>query len=198
MGIRRKKSLIDQAGEFAENLLPTIESAMETAREKAGPVIAEGKSLAREKAGPVIAEGRTLAREKAMPALANGAATVKERASEKVAELRAEPAEPEPVRKPRRLLRLLMFVGLLATAGAVARKLTASDSDWQSSYTPPPPPPPPTTQATAAGATTAVDDVAGASPDEALADATEEPHPVTTPDQPAEVVDLKPESTDKA
>ncbi len=36
------------------------------------------------------------------------------------------------------------------------------------------------------------DDTAGASPDEALADAAEEPHPVTTPDDPADVVELDP------
>jgi hypothetical protein len=36
----------------------------------------------------------------------------------------------------------------------------------------------------------AADDIAGASPDEALADAVEEPHEVTTPDDPAEVVDV--------
>jgi vacuolar-type H+-ATPase subunit E/Vma4 len=36
------------------------------------------------------------------------------------------------------------------------------------------------------------DDPGGASPDEALADAAEEPHPVTTPDDPADVVELDP------
>ena len=35
------------------------------------------------------------------------------------------------------------------------------------------------------------DDLAGASPDEALADAVEEPHDVTTPDDPADVVDVE-------
>ena len=38
----------------------------------------------------------------------------------------------------------------------------------------------------------AADDSAGASPDEALSDAVEEPHEVTTPDEPAEVVDVEP------
>ena len=36
------------------------------------------------------------------------------------------------------------------------------------------------------------DDPGGASPDEALADAAEEPHAVTTPDDPADVVELDP------
>jgi hypothetical protein len=35
------------------------------------------------------------------------------------------------------------------------------------------------------------DDPGGASPDEAIADAVEEPHPVTTPDDPADVVDVE-------
>jgi hypothetical protein len=34
------------------------------------------------------------------------------------------------------------------------------------------------------------DDTGGSSPDEALADQAEAPHPVTTPDDPAEVVSL--------
>jgi hypothetical protein len=36
----------------------------------------------------------------------------------------------------------------------------------------------------------APDDASGATPDEAMADAAEEPHPVTTPDDPAEVVEV--------
>jgi hypothetical protein len=34
------------------------------------------------------------------------------------------------------------------------------------------------------------DDEGGASPDEAIADQTDRPHQVTTPDEPADVVDL--------
>ena len=34
------------------------------------------------------------------------------------------------------------------------------------------------------------DDAGGSGPDEALADAAEEPHPVTTPDAPAETVEV--------
>ena len=40
------------------------------------------------------------------------------------------------------------------------------------------------------------DDSGGSSPDEAIADQVESPHPVTTPDEPAEVVNL--EDDDKA
>ena len=41
------------------------------------------------------------------------------------------------------------------------------------------------------------DDSGGASPDEAIADAVEEPHEVTTPDDPAEVVDVESEAKKK-
>jgi hypothetical protein len=41
------------------------------------------------------------------------------------------------------------------------------------------------------------DDSGGASPDEAIADAVEEPHEVTTPDDPAEVVDVETEAKKK-
>jgi hypothetical protein len=37
----------------------------------------------------------------------------------------------------------------------------------------------------------ASDDTGGSSPDEALADEAETVHPVTTPDEPAEVVDIE-------
>ena len=41
------------------------------------------------------------------------------------------------------------------------------------------------------------DDAGGASPDEALADAAEEPHPVSTPDDPADVVEIEGQATKK-
>ena len=42
------------------------------------------------------------------------------------------------------------------------------------------------------------DDTGGASPDEAVADQAEAPHAVTTPDEPADVVDLDDARDDKA
>jgi hypothetical protein len=46
------------------------------------------------------------------------------------------------------------------------------------------------------GVDTGEDDQGGSSPDEALADQAEAPHPVTTPDHPAEVVSLDEDETD--
>jgi hypothetical protein len=223
MGLRKNKSLVDQAleqaQEYVEAARPHVESALDQAREfvndtaipalqdaadKAGPVLVD----AREKAAPIVADARDRAaaglsdaRDAAVPLVTSGAAVaatkasaVRDLADAKVAELKGE--------KPRRS-KLKTFVVIAAVAGAaavVAKRLQgdkASDN-WQSSYTPTPPPASPATPAAAPVATPAApqsgaDDPGGASPDEALSDAAEgAPHAVTTPDDPAEVVDLDP------
>jgi hypothetical protein len=207
MGLRKKKSLIDQANEtvngYVEQVRPQLEAAVATAMEKAAPVIAD----ARTKAAPVIADAKAKAapviadaRAKAAPAVATGAALAAEKiaagatiAAEKAAagatmaaEKVAEVAEPQPTRKKGSTFRkLLLVTGLAAAAAFVVRKLqSGKQSDtWQSSYTPTPAPSP----AAAPGGTT---DEGGSSPDEVLADTVEAPHPVTTPDDPADVVDV--------
>ena len=84
----------------------------------------------------------------------------------------------------------------------MARKLQgggSSSDSWQSSYVPTPAPTPPTPAAPMSGVETDTgedDDQGGSSPDEALADQAEEPHPVTTPDNPAEVVSIDEDDTD--
>ncbi|MGA8258549.1 MAG: hypothetical protein WB767_18405 [Nocardioides sp.] len=217
MGLRKKKSLVDQAGDYVEAMKPRVESALETAggfvrdtalpalndaRDKAGPALAE----ARDKAAPVIADakvraavGLAEAREKAAPLVAQGAAIAAERvtaarelADAKTAELTGA---PEPQKKSK-LKRFVLVAGVAGAAAAVAKKLrggSSSGDNWQSTYTPAPAPAapvPPTPSAPQAG----LEDSAGASPDEALSDAAEAPHPVTTPDDPAEVVDVEPGS----
>jgi hypothetical protein len=201
MGLRKKKSLIDQAGDYLEQVKPHAEAAYESARdfmqdtvapavadarEKAGPAIAD----ARDKAGPVIAD----ARKKAAPVVAAGAAMAAERATAardladaKVAELKGE----KPKKKGK-IKRFVLFAGIAGGVAFVAKKLQGGgqSDNWQSSYNPSPaptPPTPPTPSAPQSG----IDDPGGASPDEALSDATEEAHPVSTPDDPAEVVDLE-------
>lgn len=197
MGLRKKKSLIDQAGDYVDHVKPHAEAALESARdfvqdtvvpaladarEKAGPAIAD----AREKAGPAIADARA----KAAPMVAAGAAVAAERATAardladaKVAEIRGE--KPK---KKHKLRRFMLFATIAGAVAVVAKKLqSGSQSDnWQSSYNPAPAPTPPTPAAPQAG----VEDPAGSSPDEALSDAAEAPHRVSTPDDPADVVDL--------
>jgi hypothetical protein len=208
MGLRKKKTLMDQAADIVEAILPTIEGAVDTAREKAVPLLTDARDRAvpliheaRESARPILAQGKAVAAEKA----AAGAAL----AADKVAQLKGEP----PKKKKRgRLKKLLMLGGIAGLATLLYKKLSASDDSWQTSYNPAPPPRPastPPTPATApAPAGNAPDDVAeeaddqaenqaddqaGATPDEAIADVAEEPHEVTTPDEPAEVVELEAE-----
>ena len=173
---------------------------LQDARDKAGPAIAD----ARDKAKPVIADGAALAAAKAAvvaEAASQKASEGRDLASAKVAELKGEPPK-----KKHRVRKFLVFSGLAAAAAYVAGKLKSrqEDQNWQSSYTPTPPPAPPATKtATKTAPKTAPkaapappptaeeaasDDVAGSSPDEALADATDTPHAATTPDHPVEEV----------
>jgi hypothetical protein len=211
MGIRRNKTFVEQATE-------AVESAYESARENLAPVIAEAMEMAegayeeaKEKAAPMVAE----ARDKAVPlvaagaaAAAKGAAAAADLAAQKAAEGRdlaaAKAAELDAAgngtgKKKHRLRTFILITGIAAALGFVVKKLTSGSGqdNWQSSYTPPPPPAAKASDTTIADAAAAAsaeqgDDEGGASPDEAIADAVEEQHPVTTPDEPAEVVDLAP------
>jgi hypothetical protein len=198
MGLRKKKSLIDQASDtvnqYVDQVKPQLESAVATAKDKAGPMIAD----ARTKAAPVIADAKA----KAGPAVASGAAVAAEKiaagatlaaekaavASQAAAAKVADVAEPKEEKKKRggTLRKLLLITGLAAGAAFVARKLRAGSQNdsWQSSYTPTPAP------SSTASMTEAADDEGGSSPDEAIADQAETPHPVTTPDEPVEIVDV--------
>ncbi|MDO9494629.1 MAG: DLW-39 family protein [Nocardioides sp.] len=194
MGLRKKKSLLDQANDWATDYVeaakPHVEAAYESAREFVQDTAVPALLDARDKAAPVIAD----AREKAAPLIASGAALAGEKATAakaladaKVAQLKGE---PEP-KKGSKIKKFVLFAGIAGAVAVVAKKLqdgNGSSDNWQSSYVPTPPP----TSAPAPAATHA-DDAGGSSPDEALADAAEAPHPVTTPDEPAEVVDLDPE-----
>ena len=187
MGLRKNKSLLDQAtetmSEYVDQVRPQVESAVAAAKDKAGPAIAEAKA----KAGPAIAEGAALAAEK----IALGASIAAEKAAEAAqaaADMVEEAATPEK-KKGGVVKKLLIFTGLAAIAFVVVKKVTSGgESDnWQSSYTPTPAPRP----------TAVPDEAGGASPDEAISDQAEAPHPVTTPDDPAEVVDVTEEPKKK-
>jgi hypothetical protein len=154
------------------------------ARDRATPLIAQGAALAADKASQVADLASARAQEG------------KELASAKAAELSGKP------KKKHRLRKLLLVTGIAALLGFVAKKLrdSADQENWQSSYTPTPPPrdadrtDTPIADAAAASArsTAAGADEGGAGPDEALADSVEEVHEVTTPDEPADVVDVAP------
>jgi hypothetical protein len=195
------------------------EGARELAKDtkvKTAPLVAEGKILAaeiaeatREVAIPKAKAGALAGADKAVELASSG----RDLAAAKLGEVKAEPQKP----KGSKFRKLLVFGGLLAAAGFVANKLRGNKQadNWQSSYTPP------TSTTSATGSPTGVttggthlgpeepvgadetmverasDDPAGASPDEAIADAAEEPHEVTTPDEPAEVVEVEPTTSKK-
>lgn len=194
MALRKNKSLLDQAHDYVDSVRPHVESAVATtkeaiegfvettalpawedAKEKAGPAVKDAKA----KAGPKIKDARA----KAAPVVAEVAARASEAATQareaadaRVATLRGE----EPEKKGGKLKKVALFALVAGAVGFVAKKLQGGQQtdNWQSSYIPKPAPAP-------------VRDTGGAAPDEALSDAADEPQPVTTPDSPAEVIDLE-------
>ena len=190
MPLRKKKTLLDQAQDYVESVRPQVEAAVahavdaiedfyETtarpalidAKDKAGPALAD----AREKAAPYVADARDRA--------ADLASQAKEAADAQVANLRGE----EPKKKKRgKLKKIALFAVVAGAVGFIAKKLQGGgqQDNWQSSYVPTPAP--------ATRASAPAEDAGGSAPDEAISDAAEAPEEVTTPDQPAEVVDLDP------
>jgi hypothetical protein len=201
MALRKNKSLLDQASDYIDQVRPQVESAVASAldaaeefyentarpalvdaKEKAGPALADAREKAsvaladaRAQAAPIVAQGAAKASELAAQA-SEKAAQAKEAADAQVANLRGEEKK-----KGSKLKKVAIFAAIAGAIGFVARKIqTSGQSDnWQSSYVPTPAPAP------------AADDAGAAGPDEALSDAADEPHAVTTPDDPAEVVDLE-------
>lgn len=205
---------IESAVETArEKLGPVVAEA----REKAGPALADAREQAavqladaREKAGPALADAREKAAEqladakkKAAPVIAEGRKGAAKKAASGKAMAAAGLATIAPGMAPQkkkggRLKKVLLLGGLLAIGGVVFKKLRGdrSQSNWQSSYTPSTSgsagtvSDSPAAGSAAAAASASADDAGAASPDEALSDAAAGPHVDTTPDAPAEVVDL--------
>lgn len=207
------ESALDTATEFVQKTaLPKLAEA----REKAAPALAEARDRAvpvlqeaRDKAAPVIATGAAVVAERASAA--------KEAANARVARSKGE--QPKQRSKVKTLLVLAGVAGAVAVIARRLQGGKSSDN-WQSSYVPSPSTgtgtdtggtdtggtaeadSPISTTPTAGGSTGTpgtmgtpggpelAEDTGGASPDEALADAVEEPRPATTPDEPAEVVEL--------
>lgn len=213
----RAMPLLAEAREKAAPVLEKAGPKLAEAREKAGPLLAE----ARDKAGPVLAEARDKAapavaevRERfateVVPVVTAALAAANEatedareegfkRGRAAVAALKGEVAAPEK-KRTHRVRNSLLVVGLGGAVAMVAKKLSdrQASTAWQSAYTPPVPAPAAETAAETAAAAGAhragadsADDEAGASPDVAVADSAAEPHTPTTPDDPAEEIDLK-------
>jgi F0F1-type ATP synthase membrane subunit b/b' len=198
MALRKKKTLLDQASDYIDQVRPQVESAVATAldaaeelladaKEKAGPALAD----ARDKAAPYVADARDKAaaaladaRDQAAPYVAQAAAKASELAdhAKEAADAQVANLQGEEKKKGSKLKKVAFFAAIAGIVAVVARKLQSSGQgdNWQSSYVPTPAPAPTTT-----------DDAGAAGPDEALSDAADQPHEVSTPDDPAEVVDLE-------
>ncbi|MGI8646288.1 MAG: hypothetical protein ACR2JD_08220, partial [Nocardioides sp.] len=148
---------------------------------------AAAAAIARQKA----AVGASLAAEQA--------SSGRDLAAAKLAQLQGK---PEPA-KGGRLKKFLLISGLLAIGGLVFKSMRdkQANDNWQSSYVPPAPaaapvpsPSPSPTDGLADPLNDPLpgqgDDPGGAGPDEAMSDAAEAPHPITTHDDPADVVEI--------
>jgi hypothetical protein len=154
------------------------------------------------------------------------AASGKDLAAAKVAEVKGEPQKKKR-RKMRRLLLWGSIAAALGFAYQKMRSNTQADNWQSSYTPPPSTPSAGTTSSTTSATTSTPasggahlapgvgpdgplatddpmakhapegDDPGGASPGEALADAVEEPHDPTTPDAPADVVDVEEQATKK-
>ncbi len=185
------------------------------ARDKAAPVIADARAKAapmiaeaREKAAPAMHEVHDRFTADVLPVLTAAAAAAgeateevrgetKKRGKAALAALRGE-VEAPPAKKKHRFRKFLLVLGLGGIAAAVAKKMSdrQATSSWESASTPAPAPTPVPTPAPAAeagahrGEADTAEDQGGSSPDVAAADAAAEPHAATTPDAPAETVDV--------
>jgi len=219
MGLRKKKSLVDQAldqaSDYVDALRPHVEAAYGQAKDfvqdTAVPALADAKDKAvpvlvdaRDKAVPVLTDARDKAvpvlndaRAKAAPLVASGAALAGEKATaaRTLAETKVAQVKGEKPKKRSKIKTLAVVAVLGAGAAFLAKKLQGGgqSDNWQSSYTPTPAPT--ATASATPPVVTPTDDPAGAGPDEAIADAVETPHAVTTPDEPAEVVEIDPDAT---
>jgi vacuolar-type H+-ATPase subunit H len=199
---KKSKTLLDHANDLATDIVdkigPQVEHAVETAKEKAGPVIAE----ARDKAAPAVSDARDRINTEVIPAIAAAIAAANEateevrgeagkRSKAAVAALKGE--VEAPTKKTHRFRNFLVVLGLGGLVAFVAKKLSdrPSTTTWESNYTPAPAPTTPTSAAGAHRAEGEGDDQGGSSPDVAKADAAAEPHEATTPDNPAETIDVK-------
>lgn len=214
----RSKDLRNRATDLKDQLAPHVEQAvgkagpaLADARDKAAPLVAEARDKAapyvaeargkaapyvaeaRGKTAPVVAEARDRWQREVAPALSSAVAAADEatadyraeavrRGAATAAALRGE-VEATPPKKKGRKRKALLLLGLAGLGFAAVKKLTGQDSQaWETSYQPTPPAPAP--------AAAPVHDTAAATPDEALADAAETPHAVSTPDQPADTIDV--------
>ncbi len=164
-------------------------------RDKAAPYLSD----ARDKAAPLVSEVRDRFTDDVLPVV-TAAVSALDEATEDVrgeavkrgravaaavrGDIEGDVAEPQ---KSHTVRNVLVALGLGGAIFAVVRRLSAREpsTTWQSAYEPPP-----ADGLVAAAAAEATADPAASDPAEFAADVTEEPHAVTTPDDPATQIDL--------
>jgi vacuolar-type H+-ATPase subunit H len=199
-----KDQLAPKIGDAKDTLAPKIADAKDTlapkiaeARDQAAPYVESARDRFVNEVVPAVQQAVNEARDQAAPV----AEEAKRRGSLAAAALKGEPVKKKSGKK-----KFFVLAALAGIGAFVAKKMQGGNesANWQTSYAPKPapaaPPAPPTPAAPMAGshaADTAVDnsataagDPTGANPGEALADSSEAPHPVTTPDAPAEDIDV--------
>jgi hypothetical protein len=211
---------MDQVVELSKDTRDKTAPLVEETKSLAGEIAQATREVAIPKAKATALAGAKVSADKAAEVAELAAAKATQ-----VAE--AAEAASEPDKPSHKIRNTIIVGSLIAAAGYAASKMRArrATDNWQSSYTPPPAPS--TTTSATGGTTSGVtgsaggahlapgvgpdqpvgtddpmaaraaDDSGGASPDEAIADAVEEPHPATTPDDPAEVVDIEPSEPGK-
>ena len=198
---RARDEIAPRLAEARDQVAPRIAEARDQvaprlaeARDQVAPHVENARGRLVNDVVPFVQQAVSDARDQAAPV----AEEAKRRGVLAAAALKGEPVKRTGGKKKK----FLVFAGLAGLGALAVKKLRGGESaNWQTSYSPSPapaaPPAPPSPSAPMAGSHTAdvpVDSAAGdpggASPGEALADAAEEPHPVTTPDSPAEDVDV--------
>ncbi len=206
-----KEQLAPRVAEAREQVAPRLAEAREQiaprlteAREQVAPRVAE----AREHAAPYVENARDRFKNDVVPAVQQAVSDAREQAGPVAEEakrrgsLAAAALKGEPVKRKSGKKKYVVLIALAGVGAFVAKKLSGDteSANWQTSYTPKPapaaPPAPPSPAAPMAGShaadvpvdnsATSAGDPTGANPGETLSDSAEEPHPVTTPDSPAE------------
>ena len=212
---RAKDELGPRLADAKDTLAPKIAEAKDTL----APKIAEAKDQiapklagARDQAAPYVESARERFVNEVVPAVQQAVSDAKDQAAPVVEEakrrgsLAADAIKGEPPAKKGGKKKWFLLAALAGVGAFVFKKVKGGDesANWQTSYAPKPapaaPPAPPSPSAPMAGShaadaavdspSTSAGDPTGANPGETLADASEEPHPVTTPDAPAEDVDV--------
>jgi len=191
----------DKAAPYLADARDKAAPYLADARDKAAPYLAD----ARDKAAPVVTDARDRFAKDVLPVVTAALASLDEatedvrtegvkRGKAVVAAARGDIAAPE---KKHRLRNLLIVIGLGGIAYAASKALGSKQptTSWQSSYTPPPAPAPTPAGGPVAGGGAGAhradsDDEAASDPAEAASDAADVPHPATTPDNPAEEIDV--------